>query len=96
MQGQGCAVQDVHAGNVSGHQIDRVEQRFAFGLAHVDLRAGQRLVVPEHQLRTRAAQPKRQFEVDRLVIDRIGKPLLDRIDRELFAARNACEERRRA
>ncbi len=42
MQGQRRAVEDIHARNVAGHQVDRVEQRFSVRLAHVDFgpRAG--------------------------------------------------------
>ena len=44
MEGQGSAIEDVHAGNVSGHKVHRVKQWLTFRLTHMNLRAGQRLV----------------------------------------------------
>ena len=44
VKGQGSAVQNVHAGQIAGDQVDRVHQRFAGRLADVDFgaRAGVR------------------------------------------------------
>ena len=44
MEGQGSAIEDVHARKVAGHQIHRVKQRLALRFPHMNLRAGQRLV----------------------------------------------------
>ena len=51
MQGKGGTVEDVHAGNVPGDQVDRVQQGLALGFSHVDLRTGQTVRAPTLNVR---------------------------------------------
>ena len=73
MQGKGGTVEDVHAGNVPGDQVDRVQQGLALGFSHVDLRTGQTVRAPTLNVRfSRIGQLGTKIPLMNVRFSRIG------------------------